>query len=137
MKPSGSTRCSVVSVATQSRPIEPVFCGISGATSTTCTGSAERDAPAADRQHESAVTGDGVAEELVVRRTQESGLVTAALYATVEDVLGADPERRGIERLRRLVVEPHGEAARGIAVDLDDDPRRVLDHHGSAILAEL
>src|SRR6185295_18213055 len=95
MKPSGSIRWSGVSVATQSRPIEPVFCGISGATRTTCTlaevMSAELDAARAHRQLEPiARTGDREAHELVVGGAEEACRVARALHASVEDVVGAD-----------------------------------------------
>src|SRR5689334_5583835 len=119
MKPSGSIRCSGVSVATQSRPIEPVFCGISGATRTTCTVevmSAERHAARADRQLEPiARAGDGEAHELVVGGPEEARAMTAALHATVEDVVAADGEGRRIERLAALVVQHDGEAGGRIA----------------------
>ena len=58
----GSTRWSGVAVATHRRPIEPVFGGISGATSTTCTTRSagcgrERDLLAGRTQHACAVRG--------------------------------------------------------------------------------
>src|SRR5215831_10496676 len=96
-KPSGSIRWSGVPVATQRRPIEPVFGGISGATRTTCTRSAERHETSADGKDEPlADPWLGVPEELVVGGAQEARLVPAALHAAVEDVFGADPERRRI-----------------------------------------
>src|SRR3990172_296156 len=104
VKPSGSIRWSVVPVARQSRPIEPVFCGISGATRTTCIGagprSGERHAAASDREDDLTLwPGLGVPHELVVRRAEETDLVGAALGAAVENVRGADPQRRGVEGL--------------------------------------
>src|SRR2546422_11467966 len=110
-------RWSPVSVATHRRPIEPVFCGISGATRTTCMsllGRAlpERQAPTADREHDRpALARLGMAHELVVRGAEEARLVPA-LHAGVEDVLRAHAERARIERLARLVVPDHPEAAR-------------------------
>src|SRR5262245_56444368 len=141
-KPSGSIRWSGVPVATHRRPIEPVFGGISGATSTTCTvGSArlggELDPVRPGAQHARAVARAlRVAHQLVPGRTQQPGL-DPALHAAVGHVLGAQPERPQIERLARLVVQHDLEAAHRIAVDPDDDPRRVLDLDLGAVLAQL
>src|SRR5258705_7562475 len=116
MNPSGSTRWSGVPVATQRRPIEPVFCGISGATSTICTSSPEADASPANGQLERVVgAGDRVPHELVVGRAQEARLVPAFLDARVEDVARSDPERRPVERLAALVVQDERESARRVA----------------------
>src|SRR4029434_9993261 len=96
-RPSGSTGCSAVAVATHRRPIEPVFGGISGATSTTCTiGSAgpggEVHSLRAGAQDARAVAGAvGVAHQLVPCRAEHAGLDPAALHATVRHVLGAQP----------------------------------------------
>src|SRR6266699_3913142 len=83
---------------------------------------AERHAPAADREHDpSALVRLGMAQEVVVRGTEEARLVPA-LHAAVEDVLCADAERRRVERLAGLVVQHHGETPRRIALDREHDP---------------
>src|SRR5207244_2422222 len=139
-KPSGSIRWSVAPDATQSRPMEPVFCGISGATRTTCTGSGggKPDPPPADGQHDlGAGTRLRVAHEVVVRGPQPAGFVGAALHAAVEDVLGADAQRRRVEGLAGLVVEHDGEALLRVALHRRHHPRRVLDEDVGPVLAQL
>src|SRR5882672_8562635 len=98
----------------------------------------DRDPSSGDRQDRLA-TGAGlrVPEELVVRGTEEAGLVPAVLHAAVEDVSAPHPEGRGIERLARLIVQHDGEAARGVALDRRHHPRRVLDDDVGLVLAEL
>src|SRR5262245_26679197 len=78
-----------------------------------------------------------MAHQLVPGRTQQAGLDPAALHAAVGHVLGAQPERRQVERLACLVVQHDLEAAGRIAVDADDDPRRVFDLDLGAVLAQL
>src|SRR5439155_1631229 len=126
--------------ATQSRPMEPVFCGISGATRTTCTGSGggKPDPPPADGQHDlGAGTRLRVAHEVVVGGPQPAGFVGAALHAAVEDVLGADAQCRRVEELAGLVVQHDGEALLRATLDRRHHPRRVLDDDVGPVLAQL
>src|SRR5439155_262586 len=120
--------------------MEPVFCGISGATRTTCTGSGggKPDPPPADGQHDlGAGTRLRVAHEVVVGGPQPAGFVGAALHAAVEDVLGADAQCRRVEELAGLVVQHDGEALLRATLDRRHHPRRVLDDDVGPVLAQL
>src|SRR5208282_915572 len=156
--PSGPTRWSRALVAAARRAIDPVFCGISGRTKTMCKfGSAScialfsfslftaycwRDSeripvsPEIDVETSGVVGFEAVAE-MVVGGAKEAGATIAVLDARVEDVVGADLQRGGIERLASVVVQHHHESAQLVVFERLDYVGRVLDRDRRVFVSDL
>lgn len=75
--------------------------------------------------------------QMVVRSAQESCAMLAALHLRVEHVVGADFQRRRIERLVRAVVQRHFKTAKLVVLESAHDVRCVLDSDWRVFLGDL
>lgn len=131
-------------MAAHSRAVVPVLGGISGSTKTICIGCGgliargNRVHPAVKTKHESSAVCVlvYVFRDLVVRWSQEACLVIPAFDAAVEDVVWADRERVWIKLFFALVIQAQKQSVHGIATDLGDDERCVVDHHCDLVPAD-
>src|SRR5260370_29328658 len=81
-----------------------------------------------DIQIEAAVgVGLEAVTQMIVRRAQESRARCAVLDDRVEDVVRADFQVRGIQRLASVVVEYHDEAAELVVLERLHDVGSILD----------
>src|SRR5262245_4197424 len=107
----------------------PVFGGISGCTSTTCSDGAASSAAngviaARQLKHERARTrAADVLGDLVVRRAQETRRLSVLFHATIEHVVGTDPQRVRVEALAAAIIELQRDAAVRSQLRAGDDIR--------------